>query len=60
MRGKGEKGTIKMTLHRVAASVLGRDGTAVSEGGEVSRQRKMEERKRKEVKREEYARRRNR
>jgi hypothetical protein len=42
--GKGEKGTIKVTLHRVAASVLGRDGTAVSEGGEVGRQRRMEER----------------
>lgn len=34
---KEEKRTIKMTLHRVAASVLGRDGTAVSEGGEVGR-----------------------
>ncbi|TGZ53331.1 hypothetical protein DBV15_08533, partial [Temnothorax longispinosus] len=43
---KGRKRTIKVTLHRAAASVLGRDGTAVSEGGEVGRQRKMEERKR--------------
>lgn len=44
-RGKGEKGTIKVTLHRAAASVLGRDGTAVSEGGEVDEE-KMKERKR--------------
>lgn len=47
-RGKGEKGTIKVTLHRAAASVLGRDGTAVSEGGEVGRQRKMEGKKKEE------------
>lgn len=50
--GKGEKGTIKVTLHRAAASVLARDGTAVSEGGEGGRQRKMEKRKRGKKQRE--------
>jgi len=41
-REKGEKGTIKVMLHRAAASVLERDGTAVFEGGEVDRERERE------------------
>jgi len=47
MRRKGEKGTIKVMLHRVAASVLKRDGTAVFEEGEVDRQTERERERRK-------------
>lgn len=45
---KARKGTIKVTLHLTAASVLGRDETAVFIGGETDEQRK---RKKKEEKR---------